>query len=547
MTLTDREERTDQGLLAAFLGGEREAFERLVGRHAGWVYATARRQLGDDAQAQDATQAVFVLLCRRAKRVAGHPRVSGWLFMAAQFTVRAMKRSERRRRIHERRAMMQRATTAATSEMLAGVLDAAVGQLPEKERAAVILRFYEGQDFAGVAAGLVISEAAARKRVTRAVERLRAKLGPRVTAGSVSAAAMQGMPVHVAAISAAASHGALCAAAGGPVSVGVAGATKGATVLMAATHLKLAVGAAVLLLAAGVVGTWFFYPSAPPRKTVVLPVEAAAPATAEAPKTAPTATFETVYQPGAPGEVVRIPPPFVEGRLEFYRKDDPLQAQALPEGPDGMIMDWSDGKLTHVGMTFGEGRGYTVAQLIDMFLNVYAPNVEGPDAILKSAVSGDFIVRDFDSKSDYRAGLERMLSSALQQPVTLTFADVDRPVYVLHGMWTPHLTSTHGRIAGVEIYGQAMNKDMDSGGGGGGTPQELAQRIGEWIDRTVIVEAEGLPQGVSYHLNDAHDVPESKAKAHDPELVLQHVGEQTGLMVTQETRKVRRLFVAWAK
>jgi hypothetical protein len=63
----------------------------------------------------------------------------------------------------------------------------------------------------------------------------------------------------------------------------------------------------------------------------------------------------------------------------------------------------------------------------------------------------------------------------------------------------------------------------------------------------VIVEAEGLPQGVSYHLNDAHDVPESKAKAHDPELVLQHVGEQTGLMVTQETRKVRRLFVAWAK
>ena len=79
----DRSTRDDDSLLSAFLKkGDEVAFEALVARHAGWLYAAAFRQLGDRHAAEDATQAVFVLLWRRARRIRGRGKVSGWLFRA---------------------------------------------------------------------------------------------------------------------------------------------------------------------------------------------------------------------------------------------------------------------------------------------------------------------------------------------------------------------------------------------------------------------------------------------------------------------------------
>ena len=165
--------RSDEELAAAFAGGERAAIERLVERHAGWVFGgRAQRQLGEDERrAEDATQAVFLLLCQRAGKFRGRVRVSGWLFLATQFTVRAMQRTERRRRLHERRAAMEQKLAEDGGAELAGFwMRRCKMRLPERERAAVVLRFYQGKEFAEVSAGVGDhGDGGARKRVTRAV------------------------------------------------------------------------------------------------------------------------------------------------------------------------------------------------------------------------------------------------------------------------------------------------------------------------------------------------------------------------------------------
>jgi len=167
--------------------GCQASFQEIVTRHSGWVYSLSLRAVRDRHLAEDVTQAVFIILAKKASAIREGTPLSGWLFKAARFAVSdALKRRTRMRNRENRFAEFFRAangddgTTAfgdpnasEVSDELAHTLDEALACLSDGDRHAVLLRFYEGKSLAEVGQVLDISEEAAKKRVSRAVEKLR--------------------------------------------------------------------------------------------------------------------------------------------------------------------------------------------------------------------------------------------------------------------------------------------------------------------------------------------------------------------------------------
>ena len=169
---------TDAGqLLRAYVTeNSEEAFRSLVDAHIGLVYSTALRVVsGDVAAAKDVTQMVFTDLARKARRLPADVRLSGWLYRHTIFTASKFVRSESRRRAREQEAAMMDAhdQTDPPWEQLAPLLDGAISSLSARDRDAVVMRYFEKRDFQSVGASLQLSEDAAQKRVSRALERLR--------------------------------------------------------------------------------------------------------------------------------------------------------------------------------------------------------------------------------------------------------------------------------------------------------------------------------------------------------------------------------------
>lgn len=193
---------TDWMLLREFLDHRSEAaFATLVQRHLGLVYGVALRELGDAHLAQDVSQAVFVLLTRKAEAFDSRLILPGWLHRTAVFLARRVRRDQVQRVRLEREMlpmMNPPDSDHAPWEVLAPHLDDALNQLGETDRHAVILRHLQQQSFCEVGGALGMSEEAAKKRVSRALEKLRQQLqarGIRVSAGMVGAAmSVRGIP-----------------------------------------------------------------------------------------------------------------------------------------------------------------------------------------------------------------------------------------------------------------------------------------------------------------------------------------------------------------
>jgi RNA polymerase sigma factor (sigma-70 family) len=164
--------------------GEEAALAEVVGRHVDLVYGVALRQTrGNAALAQDVVQVVFTELARKAAAVARHETVVGWLHTATRFAAAKAVRAEVRRQGREREAQRMKevmdGARAANWEEVRPVIDAALGDLKERERAAILLRFFEQKPLAEVGARLAMTETAARSCVDRALDKLHAALARR--------------------------------------------------------------------------------------------------------------------------------------------------------------------------------------------------------------------------------------------------------------------------------------------------------------------------------------------------------------------------------
>jgi RNA polymerase sigma factor (sigma-70 family) len=159
--------------------GSESAFRELVDRYINLVYSTAYRRLGGDAHlAEDTVQTVFSDLARKASTLPATVMLGGWLHRHTCFVTSAMLRTNRRREAREKEAM-EIFASCDDWKAIAPMLDEAVNQLAPADRDAVILRFFEGLDFRIIGARIGSNEDAAQKRVSRAVEKLRAFLEQR--------------------------------------------------------------------------------------------------------------------------------------------------------------------------------------------------------------------------------------------------------------------------------------------------------------------------------------------------------------------------------
>ncbi len=186
---------TDQQLLREYAQRRAEgAFGELVRRHVDLVYSAALRMVRDAHLAEDVTQAVFLALSQSAGQLTERPVLSGWLHRTTQNLAANAVRSDVRRRAREQEAAAMNDLLAtepgAGWEEIAPHLDAALGELSEPDRDALMLRYFERKSAREMAQTLGTSEEAAQKRVTRAADRLRELLAKRGVAAGASGLAV---------------------------------------------------------------------------------------------------------------------------------------------------------------------------------------------------------------------------------------------------------------------------------------------------------------------------------------------------------------------
>jgi RNA polymerase sigma factor (sigma-70 family) len=251
----------DVELLEHHRNGDEQAFAELVRRHIGWVFGVARRRVGDAHLAEDVAQAVFVLLHRKLPKFPSDAAMMSWLHRTARYATDVAVRSEKRRRRHETEAAMMHAQSIdpdPNSEWaeLAPLLDELIGRLNRTDREAVLLRYFRGMSFAEVGDALGSSEEAARKRVDRAIARLREFATRRGVATVTSASLAVGLSQHVAPTApsglVATSTGAATAPAGSALATSISPITQGTLTMMRIAALKSV--AAVVVVGVFIVG-----------------------------------------------------------------------------------------------------------------------------------------------------------------------------------------------------------------------------------------------------------------------------------------------------
>jgi RNA polymerase sigma factor (sigma-70 family) len=191
---------TDPELLRRFLAGDEAAFLELVQRHARLVSSACQHVLRNTDDADDAFQATFLVLARKARSLRWQESIAGWLYETARRTSLKLQATTARRREVEELAAQKRADAAATSAAdpatqaslheLVDILDAELASLPLRFREVILLNQVEGLTRDEVAKRLGISIGAVKDRLERGREQLRSRLlrrGITLTAATLAA------------------------------------------------------------------------------------------------------------------------------------------------------------------------------------------------------------------------------------------------------------------------------------------------------------------------------------------------------------------------
>jgi len=275
----------DLELLRKFAtGNSQTAFATLVERHINLVYSVALRRLGNAHEAEEVTQAVFIILAKKGDRLRAGTILSGWLYQTAQLTAANYRRTTLRRQRREQEAYMQFTQESERDQSwqrLSPLLEEAMTRLGKDERDAVVLRFFENRTIREVATALGLQEAATQKRVNRATEKLRrhfARRGLQVSA-TVLLASIGANAVHAAPVGLVCSVASTAAVNTASVSGSTLTLIKSTLKIMAWTKMKTAVITVTVIAFAATTAVVVQHsrklPEAPPQPPVIRVANAA--------------------------------------------------------------------------------------------------------------------------------------------------------------------------------------------------------------------------------------------------------------------------------
>jgi RNA polymerase sigma factor (sigma-70 family) len=561
---------TDGDLLECFITRRDEAaFAGLVRRHGPMVLGVCRRVLQNEADAEDAFQATFLVLVHKAASIRPREMVSNWLYGVAHSTAlkaRAM-RTKRLAKEREAAARPKPEGSAETWEHLSALLDQELKGLPDNYRAAIILCDLEGKSIKEAAQQFGCPQGTVGTRLARGrtlLARRLARRGLAVSGGMiVTALAQQAVAAEVPSLLLSSTiKAALVVAAGQSVATGLISAkvgilTQGVLKTMLLTKLKiaLAVLSAIVVLAAGTTFVTVPARAVPPQPLV----KAARPDTqAEAPKEKPKGDKEEANTElkKAVAELLRshalkdeedlkcVKPPYAAARQDWWtliNKGRDLGGAA--ELSTNAVFRWNKGGLKHWSSIYG-APGPTLALLMPTVAPLQAVEIEGDKDLLRERFDVDFIVREGAPTDKIVASLEKILRTEFALPVKLTFREVERKVYVASGKYrfVPVNDRSDNRI---ELYGKKL-VDPKLGGRGSGDFAVFLRSAGAFMSKRIVAgKIEDAPHGqLQWHENYLAAFTEAEVQgARDPESVLKHLSEQTGLTFKEEAQSVRVLFV----
>lgn len=168
--------KSDSSLLSEYIAkASSRSFEQLVERYQNLVYSAALRRTGDSGMAEEVAQDVFIFLSKQARLLVRHGNLAGWLYQTTLKKAANRMKSEKRRKLREE-SFAEDMITANTHQEIPSaafvLVDEALSEMPAKDREALVLRYFQDLDLKSVGEVQGTNADAARKRVTRALEKL---------------------------------------------------------------------------------------------------------------------------------------------------------------------------------------------------------------------------------------------------------------------------------------------------------------------------------------------------------------------------------------
>ncbi len=498
---------SDDEVLRACTKGDGGAMSELVRRYAPIVYAAARRQTHDPATAEDVCQAVFVTFARKCGSIRSGASLGAWLLQAARYTSANAMKIQLRRKRHEQAAAQTRSEISAELDPavlltqggsdsgwseIRPVLDQAIARLAWADQTALVLRYFRGLSLSELATATGTTEEAARKRVSRAMDRLRKALSAAgVSSATCAGAALPGMlaihavepaPAHVIAQSGAAAgnfiHSGVWAMTGAKILIGsAAAAVVLAGVGITMSGIKPAIGANAIALA-----------------DTTQP--AAAPADADWRE-----KVRQVYNLADGHFFKNVEEPFIPERQQLFHSLNARAADTNPDANQLILEQQSDGtmRLKSYGQTSGGGGVGVVGQRL---LRLKPGQITGDDEVLGTAISGDWVVRARATPDQVIHGIAEIVSAKIGKDVIVKNSKVDLDVVVVHGTLSP----AGGKDDVVTIHvdlgnGAGRSSSMSQSGSGFGFLIQLSQATGiQFRDET-----SGARQGYRFDMTGAID------------------------------------------
>ena len=433
--------------------GDQQAFASLLRRHVDMVYAICLRRLRDPGAADDATQAVFVALARRAGSINRGTVIAGWLYQAAVYESAQIVRAGHIRRRHEMAAAEMRDPVADASPPKNDDvdIDRALQQLRPAERGAIVLRFLQGRRLAEVAVEMRTSEEAARKRVARGLEKLRRLLRPAGAVGTSVVVVEQLLTSTVHAAPSAVTTAALKAAAAVPAVQAAALTTiaKGMVIKLAYTKTTTAFAALIVALLVGSAGIVTYRVLHSPTRQPVPPAKdlvnvAPVPAMAAQPDDGWRMKFNAVYAL-APGETLKqVPLPFIPEREELFD----AQQKALAGGPgiihvtatERLAIEWDELSEPHwVSMHLNE---VLLADVLQSCMGLKWWEIDADSLPLHMRLPGDWVYRRGSPVEQRMDTLSKILSKRLGRQLRFQKRSIVRDTIVVGGQY--HYTHLDG-------------------------------------------------------------------------------------------------------